>query len=289
MTLLIDGYNVLYTVGLVGIGIGPGDLHRARLALLNFLTESLEPSDIARTTVVFDANDAPWGLPRAMTHRGLQVRFAAEHESADDLIEELIKVDASPRRLTVVSSDHHIQRAARRRKARAVDSDVWYADLLRSREQRRRSAAVTPARPPIPLLAEDVNYWVRQFGGESALGAFVDQELGKTIPPNDSIADNAQLPSPANGRGAGGEGGSISQCEAIVNDSEGGAQKQTRSSKATKSSSSSKPKKQTPLQKAARKRRRRVEPPVDKPRPTDIEDLNNPFPPGYGEDLLREL
>jgi uncharacterized protein len=168
MPLLIDGYNLIYAAGIMGRGTGPGGLQRSRLALLNFLAESLDPQELPRTTVVFDANDAPWGLARQVVHRGITVRFAAQHQEADDLIEELIRAASAPRRLVVVSSDHRLQRAARRRRAKAIDSDVWYAELLRTRQDRQEADADAPARPTVPLLDEDVNYWLRQFGGESA-------------------------------------------------------------------------------------------------------------------------
>jgi predicted RNA-binding protein with PIN domain len=175
MALLIDGYNLLYASGIIGRGIGPGGLHRSRIALLNFLAESLDPDQLRRATVVFDSHDAPWGVPQRVEHRGIIVRFAAKYESADDLLEELIRADTAPRRLVVVSSDHRIQRAAHRRRAIPVDSDVWYADLLRARRERqaRDKSSVASAKPPVPLLAEDVEYWLRQFGGESALTAFL--------------------------------------------------------------------------------------------------------------------
>ena len=176
MSLLIDGYNLLSAVGIISRGVGPGSLERARLALLNFLAESLDPAEIPRTTVVFDAADPPPGLPRTVSHRGLTVRFASQYDDADALIEELIRLDSAPRRLTVVSSDHRLQRAARRRKARFVDSDVWYGKIIRRREQRRRTAPEAPARPPVPLLQEDVNYWIRQFGGESVLTKLIEEE-----------------------------------------------------------------------------------------------------------------
>ncbi len=101
-----------------------------------------------------------------MRHKGLLVRFAARDEDADTLIEELIREDSAPRRLTVVSSDHRIQRAAKRRRARAVDSDVWYAEVLRARQQRQQAAAEGPERPSVPLLEEDVRRWLREFGEE---------------------------------------------------------------------------------------------------------------------------
>jgi predicted RNA-binding protein with PIN domain len=168
MSTLIDGYNLLHVVGILGRGVGPGSLERSRLALLNFLAESLAAEEIAHTTVVFDAHDPPPGLPQATKHRGLTVRYAVRYEDADSLIEELIRSDSAPRRLVVVSSDHRIQRAAHRRRAKAVDSDVWFAEAIRQRQQRHQSQAAAENRPVVPLLEEDVNYWVRQFGQEPA-------------------------------------------------------------------------------------------------------------------------
>ena len=177
MSLIIDGYNLLHMAGILGGGVGPKSLELSRLALLNFLAESLNPREIPQTTVVFDAKDAPWGAKNIMEHRGISVRFASRYPDADCLIEELIGQDSSPRRLTVVSSDHRLQRAARRRRAKAVDSDVWYKELVQKRIARRHSESTAPERPPAPLLAEDVEYWVRQFGGQSELERWMKQEL----------------------------------------------------------------------------------------------------------------
>ena len=96
MPLIIDGYNLLNVVGIIGRGIGPGGLERARLALLNFLAESLDPKEIAKTIVVFDSREMPWGLPRTVLHRGLSVQYASKYPDADCLIEELIQKNRCP-------------------------------------------------------------------------------------------------------------------------------------------------------------------------------------------------
>ena len=106
MPLLIDGYNLMYAAGILGGNSGPGTLERRRLALLNFLAESLEPEELPQTTVVFDAREPPWGLKQSVRHRDILVRFATKYESANALIEELIRAASAPRRLVVVSSDH---------------------------------------------------------------------------------------------------------------------------------------------------------------------------------------
>jgi hypothetical protein len=165
MSLLIDGYNLLHASGILGHGVGPGSLERSRSALLNFLAESLTEKVMLNTTVVFDAREAPPGLPRQVSHRGITVQFAPRGSDADAEIEQLIESHHAPRRLTVVSSDHRLHRAARRRRAKAIDSDVWYAETVRLRIERSRTKkhAGKPAGPPSEV---EVRFWLRQFGLE---------------------------------------------------------------------------------------------------------------------------
>jgi predicted RNA-binding protein with PIN domain len=162
MSLLIDGYNLLHVTGIFGRGMGPGTLERSRRALLNFLAESLTEEEAARTTVVFDAQNPPPGLPRRTTHRGIAVIYASQYENADERLEEAIEADSAPKHLVVVSSDHRLHRAARRRKAKAIDSDRWYAMLVRRRHQRQQSSPPS-AKPEGPLTPGEVEYWLGVF------------------------------------------------------------------------------------------------------------------------------
>jgi predicted RNA-binding protein with PIN domain len=187
MSLLIDGYNLLHASGIIGRGVGPGGLERSRNALLNFLAESLDPSELARATVVFDAREAPRGLPRVVTHRGITVRYAEPASDADELIEQLIAADSAPRRLTVVSSDHRLHRAGRRRRARVVDSDEWYADTLRKRIDRVRGKS--PGLKPTELPSDgEVRFWLRQFG--------MEEESGSARPADDAASEASESPFP---------------------------------------------------------------------------------------------
>jgi hypothetical protein len=130
VALLIDGYNLLYAAGFTDPAPTAPRLAHARLALLDFVARSVPPAERPRTTVVFDAAGAPKHLPRQLTHQEMVVCFAVDYASADDLLEELIRADSAPRRLLVVSSDHRVQRAARRRRASAIDSEAWYREAL---------------------------------------------------------------------------------------------------------------------------------------------------------------
>lgn len=175
MSILIDGYNLLHVTGIVGSGIGPGTLERSRGALLNFIASTLPPDEVPRTTIVFDARDAPHGLPRELNHRGLKVMYASQYEDADELIEELIRSDSVPRQLVVVSSDNRIQRAARRRRATPVNSDIWYAEIIQQHRHRTGDKQPIEIKPDGPLSAEEVTAWLNEFGDVSSIDLASDK------------------------------------------------------------------------------------------------------------------
>ena len=164
MPFLIDGYNLLHASGLLGRKVAPKSLERARVALLNFIANSLNDAERKTTTVVFDAKTAPSGLPRQVNHHGLDVRFAVGFTDADALIEELIRADSSPRRLVVVSSDHQIQKAAKRRRATSIDSDDWHAELCRRHRTPERTQPGEDHKPIPPNTEAEVAYWLNVFG-----------------------------------------------------------------------------------------------------------------------------
>lgn len=135
MSLLIDGYNLIFQTNFFGSGNDPRSLERSRKRLLDFLVNSFDEATRQRTTVVFDAKNAPHGLPRCEHYHGITVHFASEYDNADAMIGDLLRHDSAPRQMTVVSSDHEVQKAAKRRRAKFIDSEAWYERVLRERAE----------------------------------------------------------------------------------------------------------------------------------------------------------
>ena len=148
MPILIDGYNLLHVTEIFSTAVGPGSVEKLHRVLIEFLSEALDPADVPQTTIVFDAKGRRAGARRVLRHANITVHYAARHEDADAYLDELIRQHSAPRRLVVVSSDHQVQRSARRRRAKAVDSQVWYAELLRRRRERRQTEVHVPGPPP---------------------------------------------------------------------------------------------------------------------------------------------
>jgi predicted RNA-binding protein with PIN domain len=140
----------MYAAGLMPAARSSGQtLQHARTRFLDRIANSLGAERCRLTTVVFDAMHAPQAkLAPEAEHREIRVVYATKESSADDRLELLIASHPDPKRLLVVSSDHRVQRAAARRKARHIDADSYWDRLDQARESARgRHSVVTRSRP----------------------------------------------------------------------------------------------------------------------------------------------
>jgi predicted RNA-binding protein with PIN domain len=158
MPSLIDGYNLLHALGLVEKHMGRHGLEWARRRLLAFLHKAF--GNAAKdVTVVFDAATSPKGAAAESEHDGIQVLFAVHYQEADDLIEAMIGKYPQPSALTVISDDHRIQQAARRRGCIVVGCREFLDQLL-SREHGGKSQPRDPEKPEGTL---EQDHWIREF------------------------------------------------------------------------------------------------------------------------------
>jgi predicted RNA-binding protein with PIN domain len=109
--------------------LGKAALRQAREQLLEFVAGRLSDADRRTTWIVFDS-DQDVGLPDETVYRGMQITFAREESSADEYLCKWIRSHTNPSGLTVVSSDHQVQRAAKARGANFYDSEQWVSQIL---------------------------------------------------------------------------------------------------------------------------------------------------------------
>jgi predicted RNA-binding protein with PIN domain len=168
--LLIDGYNLLHAAGMAQHDYGPGDLLRCRTRLLKWLLEKLSAAEIRAATVVFDARDPPPDRPAQVVVSGLKVLFANPEGDADVFIQNWLSRHPSPRRVTLVSGDRALQRAARACRAKFVSSDDFVRDLDRrrgapsSRAGTAQAAKDDDSKPAGNVSASQMAHWLKVFG-----------------------------------------------------------------------------------------------------------------------------
>jgi hypothetical protein len=159
MNHLIDGYNFLHALG----RLSPRSTRDALQGARRWLFVLLRPAAVAptRVTVVFDSKDS--GTRSQEIASG--VTFLYSHgQTADDLIEDLIETDPSPRNLLVVSDDNRIKLAARHGKAQGIGCLDYYERFLMARPAVPAAVEDATTREPGEVSAEETEHWLAVFG-----------------------------------------------------------------------------------------------------------------------------
>jgi uncharacterized protein len=177
--LIIDGYNLMHACGLARKSYARGQLRQCRVQLVRHLAQYLTKPERERTTIVFDAREAPPDLPRQMTAEGMLICFALPGREADDAIEELVAAHSAPRQIRLVSSDHRLQKSVRRRRGSFVDSDDFAGEL-----ERRGPVSDRPPEPVEPKNSAGQRH-----------SAVLETEAEKWLPIFGDISGTAELPS----------------------------------------------------------------------------------------------
>jgi predicted RNA-binding protein with PIN domain len=168
--LLIDGYNLMYSIGYAQAGdMRPKALESGRNRLIELLAEHLGPA-AHQTCIVFDAGDvAPKGLPKFYQQRSIHLLFSSDYLSADECIQEILQVHSKPKQLVLLSSDHRVQRKGTARGATIRDSEEWKQaiELLMERalkDKQPDQEVVDLSRQTPKVSASDLEAWLREFG-----------------------------------------------------------------------------------------------------------------------------
>ena len=160
--LLIDGYNLMHAAGFAQSDYAPKELLRCRTRLLTLLLKLLTKAEVSETTIIFDARDPPRFRASQFNVSGLTVLFANPVGDADAEIQRWISRHKSPARITLVSSDRMLQRAARGYGAKFVESQKFLTNLHRRTLPKPKSTlCADDAEKPSEATAE---YWMQFFG-----------------------------------------------------------------------------------------------------------------------------
>lgn len=160
MTLLIDGFNLIYKFPDLEEKMLRGLLDEARSGLLHLLKE-FKKIEKSQVRVVFDGRKGPSHGIRSETVGTIDVYYSIDY-SADHLIKEFIKKDPNPRMTTVVTSDKDILFYVNRFRVRTMTSEKFADHVTRTIEDHYREKE--PEKDDNPALSEDdISFWERLF------------------------------------------------------------------------------------------------------------------------------
>lgn len=155
--VIIDGYNLLRSVQKAEDFKSISDVHLCRLIgrYLKLIGENGE--------IIFDGT-GPRDKGGFDDISNLEVFFAGLATDADHVIEDKIRVNTAPKRLTVVSNDRRIAKSAQARKATMVKSEVFWDELQKQLSRKRTTKEPTEKRRG--LSESETEQWLEFFGLE---------------------------------------------------------------------------------------------------------------------------
>lgn len=95
----------------------------------------------------------------------LEVVFSGFQSDADTVIEEKVQANTAPRRLTVVSSDRRLRKAAGERKATATKSEQFWREVV-AELSRKKPVRQEPEEKRDGLTEGETEQWMDMFGLE---------------------------------------------------------------------------------------------------------------------------
>ena len=156
--VIIDGHNLLHSIHKAEEDSESiSDVGLCRI-VGRYLTLTSETGEI-----IFDGT-GPRDKSGFDNISNLEVFFAGLGTDTDTVIEGKITANTAPRRLTIVSSDRRLRRAARTRKATSVKSEVFWNNV--QKQLSRKRAAREPAAKRRGLSESETKQWLQVFGFE---------------------------------------------------------------------------------------------------------------------------
>lgn len=164
MSLIIDGYNVLFAIGRYG-GKPIGEvIEQARTRLLHQLVRYHQETGDG-VTVIFDSKQPAGGASREESLPGVRIRYSHPPRTADDDIRRLVETSTAPRHIRVVTSDRALARDCAQAGADVVGAKTFYHELSRQTRQADAEGREHQLKRE-PPSADEVREWLEIFGDD---------------------------------------------------------------------------------------------------------------------------
>jgi hypothetical protein len=154
MPILIDGHNLLYAVKAMTEGQVLSEVQLCSL-ISGYLRQTKQ-----RGEVIFDGR-GPLDKSGLAGTANLEVSFSGSATDADSVIESRIRESTAPKRLTVVSNDHRLIKAAKARKAVILTADDFWEQVFKNLTRKRREPE--PQAKRTGITEGETEFWLKFF------------------------------------------------------------------------------------------------------------------------------
>ena len=155
MPFIIDGYNLLHSIQKTA------EEHESitDIGLCKLLDRYLQRM-CDSGQVIFDGTGPP-DKNIFNTLYNLEITFSGPAIEADEIIENKIRANTAPKKLSVISDDRKLRRAARTRKAVSIRCQKFWGDV--QKQLSRKKTAKEPSEKRFGLNESETDKWLDFF------------------------------------------------------------------------------------------------------------------------------
>ncbi|ODS30885.1 MAG: hypothetical protein SCARUB_03995 [Candidatus Scalindua rubra] len=177
MDVIVDGYNLIFSIKELGSSTEKSDIEFMRNRFLSILEQYKEERK-HKLIVVFDGKGSVVSSETRVA--GIEVVFSRPDLDADEEIKRMVSNSKRPRQIIVVTSDRNIIQFVRKYGSKVVEPLKFYKDVkkkitrLSTSKQEGRKIAKEEEKEPIskyigPTKAE-AQYWLKVFSNKQENG-----------------------------------------------------------------------------------------------------------------------
>ncbi|MGR3310648.1 MAG: NYN domain-containing protein [Candidatus Brocadiales bacterium] len=165
MLIIIDAYNLIFTISDLDTGTKQVDIGAVRDNLISLLDryKSIKGYEMK---VVFDGT--PYNSNHSLTNKrvisGIEVIFSGASSDADTVIKKLASQWRDPGNICVVTSDREIRDFVKRCGNTVVDTKGFYREVLSTVNKEKESYSEPRCKFEGISSQEEIDYWLGVFG-----------------------------------------------------------------------------------------------------------------------------
>ncbi len=164
MLIIIDGYNLIFTVSELERHVKANNIEPVRDYVISLLSKYKEKKR-CDVILVFDGNYTEAALPKKQTYAGVTVIYSKSGISADTEIKNITSHCQNPKDVSIVTYDNDIKRHVKKCGCPIIEPKAMYKEIMGVLNEDKKIKSDEPDSKRNGPSETDAKYWKDIFKG----------------------------------------------------------------------------------------------------------------------------
>ena len=176
MLIVIDGYNLIFTVSSLEKYVRVDSIEDARKRLISLLGQ-YKSSNKYNIVLVFDSSQDDNITPSKVEIPGFEIMYAKYGKDADTEIKNIISLSQNPKDTLVVTNDNDIRKFVLKKGSNVIDSVNFYTQITKNLDSHKKPLPKEYRSKLNGPSETESKYWLDVFKNEKNSDLKEDEEI----------------------------------------------------------------------------------------------------------------